>query len=166
LETYDALPRTVNTRIKGVRARADCRPNSSKLTEVEEQTLISHIIDADARGYQFSYNMLAEAANSLLRDRDALPVGQHWPARFVQRVPALKTRVNRRYDYKRALNEDPECIIAWFDLVKNMREKYGIPDEDVYNAASKWARFRPAWLLLAQRVVQLLNHFNRAIRSG
>lgn len=42
-------------------------------------------------------------------------------------------RFSRAYDYQRALCEDPEKIKAWFALFRNMKAKYGIQDEDVYN---------------------------------
>ena len=41
--------------------------------------------------------------------------------------------MNRKYDYKRALCEDPVVIGNWFKLVANMKAKYGITDEDTYN---------------------------------
>jgi hypothetical protein len=37
------------------------------------------------------------------------------------------------YDYQRALCEDPDIINAWFDLVLNIRAKYGILDSNTYN---------------------------------
>ena len=48
-------------------------------------------------------------------------------------TPDLQTRFNRAYDYQRALCEDPKKIGAWFQLVQNMRTKYGIQDADLYN---------------------------------
>ena len=42
-------------------------------------------------------------------------------------------KFNRKYDYKRALCEDPAAIRAWFQLVANTKAKYGIQDEDTYN---------------------------------
>jgi hypothetical protein len=42
-------------------------------------------------------------------------------------------KFNRKYDYKRALCEDPETIQVWFRLVENTKAKYGIPDKDTYN---------------------------------
>jgi hypothetical protein len=41
--------------------------------------------------------------------------------------------MNRKYDYKRALCEDPIIIGDWFKLVESIRAKYGIVDEDTYN---------------------------------
>jgi RecB family endonuclease NucS len=42
-------------------------------------------------------------------------------------------RFNRVYDFQRALYEDPKLISAWFQLVQNMRAKYGVVDGDFYN---------------------------------
>ncbi|KAJ3571483.1 hypothetical protein NPX13_g5366 [Xylaria arbuscula] len=41
--------------------------------------------------------------------------------------------MNRKYDYQRALCEDPDVISRWFGLVANIKAKYGIQDEDIYN---------------------------------
>jgi hypothetical protein len=72
-------------------------------------------------------------ANYLRKTRRARPVGKLWAHRFVQRRPELKTRFKRVYDFQRALCEDPELIGAWFQLVQNMRAKYGVVDSDFYN---------------------------------
>jgi RecB family endonuclease NucS len=45
----------------------------------------------------------------------------------------MKTRFSQRYDYQRALCEDPKIIREWFQLVRNTIEKYGIVLEDTYN---------------------------------
>jgi hypothetical protein len=65
--------------------------------------------------------------------RSASPIGTRWAYRFVANEPRLKTRRSRTYDIQRALCEDPDLINKWFELVKNMRAKYGIQDCDFYN---------------------------------
>ena len=72
-------------------------------------------------------------ANQLLRVRDAPPVGKLWAYNFVKRQPALRTRYTRRYDYQRAKCEDPKVIGEWFALVQNVKAKYGIVEDDIYN---------------------------------
>ena len=72
-------------------------------------------------------------ANQLLRERDAPPVGKLWAHRFVQRQPELRTRYARKYDYQRAQCEDPRLINEWFSLIQNVKAKYGILDDDIYN---------------------------------
>ncbi|KAH7469551.1 hypothetical protein FOMA001_g13871 [Fusarium oxysporum f. sp. matthiolae] len=72
-------------------------------------------------------------ANSLLADREALPVGKLWVHNFIQRQPELKACRFRRYDYKRAKCEDPTIIQGWFRLVENTIAKYGIQLADIWN---------------------------------
>jgi DDE superfamily endonuclease len=40
---------------------------------------------------------------------------------------------NRKYDYQRAKCEDPAIIEPWFNIVRNLKAKYGILDEDTWN---------------------------------
>jgi hypothetical protein len=72
-------------------------------------------------------------ANQLLRARGASSVGKLWASNFVRRQPELRTRFSRKYDYQRAKCEDPKVIGEWFEVVRNVKAKYGIVDEDTYN---------------------------------
>jgi hypothetical protein len=72
-------------------------------------------------------------ANRLLADRNAPPVGKRWAINFINRQPELKSRYQRRYDYQRALCEDPTIIRNWFRLVENIIAKYGIRSDDIWN---------------------------------
>jgi hypothetical protein len=132
-KAYNVSYTTLHRRLNGIASRSDCAPNSKKLTNSEEQAIIIHALDVDARGFQLNYDLLRGLANKLLADRGAPHVGIKWPINFIQRVDALKIRVNRKYDYQRALNEDPGIINAWFRLVYNVKAKYGILDDDTYN---------------------------------
>ncbi|KAM9930707.1 hypothetical protein OXX80_009303, partial [Metschnikowia pulcherrima] len=75
-------------------------------------------------------------ADFLLALRDSgeeLSVGQKWATRFVSRHPTIKTCRSRRYDYKRALCESPAIFNSWFDVVNDVKIKYGICEDDTYN---------------------------------
>ncbi|EFQ88426.1 hypothetical protein PTT_15699 [Pyrenophora teres f. teres 0-1] len=72
-------------------------------------------------------------ADLLRKERSQPLVGVNWAATFVKRRPELKVKFNRKYDYKRALCEDPEVIRGWFRLVENIKAKYGILNKDSYN---------------------------------
>jgi hypothetical protein len=72
-------------------------------------------------------------ADLLLAQRDASPVGKNWATNFINRRPEIKSKFNRKYDYKRAQCEDPVIIGDWFRLVRNVIAKYGILDDDVHN---------------------------------
>jgi len=108
-------------------------PNSRSLTNTEEQVIVDHILELDARGFPPRLAAVADMANSLRAERGLGHVGLNWPSTFVKRQPELVVRFNRKYDYKRALCEDSDVIQGWFGLVANIKAKYGIQDDDTYN---------------------------------
>jgi hypothetical protein len=130
---YDVPETTLRHRRAGMPARRDCQPNSKKLTQLEEEVIVSYIIDLDTRGFSPTYAVVRDMADKLLAARGEGKVGVHWPRNFVKRTDSLTTRFNRAYDRQRALCEDPILIRSWFELVEQTKAKYGILDEDVYN---------------------------------
>ena len=67
------------------------------------------------------------------QDPPPQPVGQKWVSRFVNSQSELQTKWNRKFHSQRARCEDPATITAWFKLVEETRQAYGILDNDVYN---------------------------------
>jgi hypothetical protein len=130
---YNVAERTIRRRRAGIPARRDCQPNSKKLTQREEEVIVSHILDLDRRGFAPTYAAVRDMADKLLAARGAGQVGQKWPANFVKRTDSLTTRFNRAYDRQRALCKDSALIRQWFKLIEQTKAKYGICNEDVYN---------------------------------
>ena len=124
---------TLHSRMNGRRARQDTRPGSCRLSELEEKAIVQYILDLDARGFSPRISDVEDMANVIAEARDASRVGTRWASTFVKRQPDLRTRLSRVYDYQRALCEDPEKIAGWFGLLQNIKAKYGIQDEDIYN---------------------------------
>jgi hypothetical protein len=124
---------TLSQRRDGRPSKADRWPKSRNLTKFEEDVIVKHILELVTRGFPPRLADVANMANSLRAERDLDQVGQNWPSTFVKRRSELVTRFNRKYDHKRALCEDPEAIRAWFNLVGNIKAKYGIQDEDTFN---------------------------------
>jgi hypothetical protein len=93
----------------------------------------------DERGLPVRTASIRDMANLLLQKRtgtdasETRMVGLRWPYNFVRRHDSLRACYNRKYDYKRALCEDPSIIRDWFRLVRNIIAKYGIQDTDIYN---------------------------------
>jgi hypothetical protein len=133
---YSVPQRTLSDRRAGRPSRADCTPNSRNLTLTEEGVIVQHILDLDRRGFPPRLAAVADMANSLRAERNLGPVGVNWPSMFVKRQPELKVKFNRKYDYKRALCEDPEVIRGWFKLVENIKAKYGIQDEGIISTGA------------------------------
>lgn len=75
-------------------------------------------------------------ANILLSERGSSPphtVSKNWPTSFIKRRAELHTQFSRRYDYRRAQNEDPRALCDWFDTVQCVIGDYGILSEDTYS---------------------------------
>jgi hypothetical protein len=81
-----------------------------KLLPTEETVIVQHILDLDVRGFPPRLAAVKDMADSLLAERYQDPVSQNWASTFVRRQLELKVKFNRKYDYKRALCEDPEVI--------------------------------------------------------
>jgi len=123
---YNVPRSTLTTRINGIVPLKERRPATHKLTELEEEIIIQHILELDTRGFGPRLADVEDIANNVLKSYDAAFVGKNWAQRFVQRRIELKVRFNREYNFQRALCEDSEVIEEWFRLVANMRAKYGI----------------------------------------
>jgi hypothetical protein len=119
--TYSIPETTLRRRRAGIAARRDCEPKSKKLTKLEEEVIIGHILDLDLRGFAPSLGAVRDMADKLLAERGAGQVGKQWPRNFVNRTDSLTTRFNRPYDRQRALCEDPETMKAWFELVAHTK---------------------------------------------
>ena len=129
-----SVPRTtLRARIDGIKSRRDIVANGRNLTKLEEIAIVQRIVELDSQALPPRLSAVKDMANRLLCDRDALPVGKNWASNFVKRQPQLKTVFSRKYDYSRALCEDPELIQGWFNLVRNTVAKYGIAEADIYN---------------------------------
>ena len=115
---YSVDHRKLGRRKQGQPSRRDILANSRKLTTLEESVIIQYIVDLDLKGFPPRLSGVEDMANRLLAERDAGPVGALWAHNFVKRQPELTTRFNRKYDYQRALCEDPEVIGGWFTLVR------------------------------------------------
>ena len=101
--TYNVSETSLRRRMNGTRARQDTRPNSTRLTELEENVIVTYIMELDSRGFAPRMLDVEDMANVIAEARDASRVGTRWASNFVKRQPQLKTRLSRAYDYQRAL---------------------------------------------------------------
>jgi hypothetical protein len=136
---YDVPDTTLRRRLRGLPPRQQGQISNRLLLPTEEEALIQWILSMSERGLPPRISTVRQMANILLAARDGSSadtpstVGENWVRRFVNRHEQLRSKYTRKYDHQRALCEDPKAMNDWFRLVENIRAKYGIPDEDVYN---------------------------------
>ena len=110
--------------------RRDTQPKSSRLTKTEEEAIIQYIKKQDARGFAPTLSYVEDMANQLLAARGEKPVGPKWASTFVSHKQELKSQLTRQRNRQRVMCSDMGVISPWFDLIQNMKAKYGILDED------------------------------------
>ena len=93
-KVYEVSRTTLQRRRAGILTRRDCQPNSKKLTKLEEEVIVNHILNLDLRGFSPTYAAVRNMADRLLAARGAGQVGVHWPRNFVKRTDSLTTRFN------------------------------------------------------------------------
>ena len=133
VKLYGVPRMTLVRRRKGVRPRMETIANSRNLDPLEEEVIVRRVLDLYEQGFSPGFSVVEDMANLLRETRNASRVGPRWALAFVQRQPALRTRLSRPYDYQRAKCEDPEIIRAWFDLFRNTVAKHGILELDIWN---------------------------------
>jgi hypothetical protein len=67
------------------------------------------------------------------QDPPPQPIGKNWVSRWVNSQAELQTKWDRKLHSQRALCQDPVKFNAWFKLVDDTRQAYGILDQDTYN---------------------------------
>ena len=72
---FNVAESTLRYRMNGRRARRDLRANNTRLTELEESTLIRYILDLDTRGFALRLRNMEDIANVITESRDASRVG-------------------------------------------------------------------------------------------
>lgn len=160
---YNVPETTLRRRRAGQSSRIDIRANSHKLTQNEEDSVTMWIISMDSRGAAPRPSTVREMANLLLADRGSTPaptVGVNWATKFIQRREELCTRFSRRYDYQRALNEDPTSLREWFKTVQRIVNESGIQPEDIYNFDETGFAMGP---ISSARVVTRAEYYGRRV---
>ncbi|USP78806.1 hypothetical protein yc1106_06231 [Curvularia clavata] len=136
-KAYDVPKSTLQTRLRGVQPRSETASAKRKLSPIEEQSLVQWILKLDKRGFPPHIIDVRRMADVLLaargQDPPPQPVGKNWVSRFIQSQPELQTKWSRRLNSQRACCEDPRVITAWFKLVEEIRQTYGVLDQDIYN---------------------------------
>jgi hypothetical protein len=72
--TYNVPQSTLNARCTSQSSRRDIQPNQSKLSKLEEETIIQYIRKLNARGFAPTFTYVRSMANQLLAARSSSEV--------------------------------------------------------------------------------------------
>ena len=74
---------TLKARYLGTPSRQDSLANSRKLTLLEEEVIVQHILDLDSRLFPLQISNVEDIANRLLQAQNQEHVGKNWTSNFV-----------------------------------------------------------------------------------
>ena len=69
--TFNVPKTTLRRRRNRIPLQRDCEPNLKKLTKLEEEVIIRHILDINLQGFAPSLDAVQDIANKLLAARGA-----------------------------------------------------------------------------------------------
>ncbi|KAL5611305.1 hypothetical protein FOBRF1_007422 [Fusarium oxysporum] len=125
-------PSTLRGRLTGAQSRQVARQEQLRLTTDQEDDLERWILRQEKLGHAPTHAQVRTIVRSVLaRHGDHAPLGRKWTTRFVERHPALKTKLGRRTDWERVNAATPANIKRLFDVYETVD---WIPPERRYNA--------------------------------
>lgn len=120
----------------GGRSLAEFNAAKSLLTDGKNNILIDYIGEIGNHGFPLSHKRLKEHANLILRGHlgsSFRGLGKQWTHRFVEKHSnCIKMSWSAMLDTKRGRAVNENTVRAWFNLLKEMKEKYDIEEECTY----------------------------------
>jgi Tc5 transposase DNA-binding domain len=125
-------------RLKGIGPRSAQNPVNRKLSTIQEASLLEYIRTLDEIGQSIRLDQVKSVANAILQqdhpDEGPAPVvGQHWSERFLDRHPELRKAKQKPLELKRKLAHDSATLSNWFERFHQLRNKFGVQNEDIWN---------------------------------
>ncbi|KAL5585883.1 hypothetical protein FOVSG1_013575 [Fusarium oxysporum f. sp. vasinfectum] len=125
-------PSTLRGRLTGAQSRQVAHQEQLRLTTDQEDDLERWILRQEKLGHAPTHAQVRTIVRSVLaRHGDHAPLGRKWTTRFVERHPALKTKLGRRTEWERVNAATPANIKRLFDVYETVD---WIPPERRYNA--------------------------------
>ena len=116
--TRNGVPRnTLRGRLGGAQSYRYAYEDEQRLSTVQEQNLERWILRQEALGYAPTHAQVRAIANGILRQEgDDKPLGKKWSSHFIERHPAVKTKLGRRTNWERINTATPVNIRKLFKL--------------------------------------------------
>lgn len=81
--TFNIPRSTLRDQRARITVQCNCVPNLKKLTKLEEEVIVRHILDLDLWGFAPTLNTVKDIADKLLTAHAAGQVSKNWPTNFI-----------------------------------------------------------------------------------
>ncbi|RII22746.1 hypothetical protein CUC08_Gglean013400 [Alternaria sp. MG1] len=112
---------TLRGRSNGAQPHQHAHNDEQRLTTIQEEHLKKWILQQEALGYAPTHAQVRTIAIAVLkRQGDCKNLGKKWTSHFVQRHPAIKSKLGRRTSWERVNEATPENIRHFFNLYETV----------------------------------------------
>jgi Tc5 transposase DNA-binding domain len=113
-----SVPRTkLSRRLDGGVSRMEGHSSQQPLSPTQEKMLVKWILEQERLGHALTHQRIREFEAKIRGFSGEDPrIGKNWLRKFMQRNPAIRTKVGRKIDYQRVQNILPEVLEPWFHL--------------------------------------------------
>src|SRR5438270_4775698 len=135
--------KTLESRWKGGKSRAQAREEQQKLTKAEEKVLVSWITHLTATGHPARHAFIKDMAEEIRQQRGSqidvgrdsrdLPLGTTWVQQFIGRHSQLKTVISQSIEAARITDVTTEVVTNFFKALEVCMKEYDITTENMYN---------------------------------
>lgn len=132
---YTTLQNRIKAKVKSLPKR---RSRHAKLTDAQDEVLLRYIRRLVSWSHSPRLETIRNFANTLLaqglRDGATAPlVGNHWPARWLERHPEFSIALSKPMESVRLVRYSRCELERFYNNFEALVRDYGIPSEDMYN---------------------------------
>ena len=166
---FDVSEQRLRRRYKGTQNKIQCGGRNKKLNESQELVLCYYLDRLNESGVSARSSMFQAAANSILKrsyDDSSTPysvVSNRWTLRFLQRHPKYIMKKKKSLSILRKLMYNEEDIQTYFERIQEIKIKYDILEDDIYNINETGFRIdvdRTYKVIVRKKNVQLSSFIN------
>ena len=120
--TQYVVPRnTLRGRVNGAQSHRHAHDGEQRLMAIQEERLEKWILQQEALGYEPTHSQVRAIAVAVLKKQDDHKnLGKKCTSHFMQRHPAIKSRLGRRVSWQRISEATSDNIRHFFDLYETV----------------------------------------------
>ena len=130
---FEVSKTKLTAQFNGRKTKREAHKHERILSFGEENVLVEWIKEMGRRGVPLHASAVALHASAI----SGMQVSERWVARFCTRHPELKAKWTTGLEQCRAQSLNRAAVAGFYDHLQHLREKYDIPDENIYNMDEK-----------------------------
>ena len=130
---FNVSKSTLTARFNRRKSKKEAHEHEKTLSFAAETALVEWVAKLGRRGIPLHASAVAQHASVI----SGIKVSERWVHRFRARHPELKLKWTTGLEHCRAQSLNPTAVAGFYDNLKDILDKYDIPEENIYNMDEK-----------------------------